>query len=354
MNLTFSWADLAALTDTPGTGGTLRASPQDFLVEELPAYTPSGEGEFIFLRLEKVGHTTVFVVRELARQLGLDERQVGVAGLKDRHAVTTQWLSLPAKAQARLPRFELSGVRVLEVARHGNKLGIGHLRGNRFSVRVRGAAGSAQLAQATLDQLLRLGVPNYFGPQRFGLGGLNAQEGLRVMRGESRLRDPRLKRFLVSSVQSALFNAFVSARIERGVFDRLLEGDMAKKHDTGGVFRVGDADAETLRALRGEVSATGTLFGRKVQPLTGAAGDLERELLARFGLTPEAFSSRKGDRRPVRVFAQEARLHAEEDGYRVTFDLPKGSFATAVLRELLKTEVDVGEGPEDEPEAETA
>lgn len=347
MKLSFSWADLAALTDTPGTGGRLRAAPEDFVVEELPAYLPSGEGEFVYLRLEKTGHTTVHVVRELARQLGLDERHIGVAGLKDRHAVTSQWLSLPGKAEGRLARFELPGVRLLEVSRHGNKLGIGHLRGNRFSVRVRGAPGAARQAAETLALLSRLGVPNYFGPQRFGVGGLNAEEGLRVMRGESPLRDPRLRRFLVSSVQSLLFNRFVSLRLRRGAFDRLLQGDMAKKHDTGGVFRVEDAAAESARARRGEVSATGTLFGRKVTPLSGDAGRLEGEVLEDFGLTPEAFASRKGDRRLVRVFPGEAGVEETEDGFRVAFTLPRGSFATSVLREVLKTEVDTGEEPED-------
>ncbi len=351
-NLTFSWADLRRLTPGPGTGGALRTEPEDFVVEELPAYPLSGTGEHLYLRVEKTGHTTVHVVRELARHLGVPDKQIGVAGLKDRHAVTTQWLSVPAKLEGRLEGFAPSGVRLLERTRHGNKLGIGHLRGNRFTVRVRGAAGAAERAAGTLSQLARLGVPNYFGSQRFGLGGLNAEEGLRVMRGESRLRDPRLTRFLVSSVQSLLFNRFVSERLTRGVFDRLLEGDMAKKHDTGGVFRVEDAAHESGRALRGEVSATGTLFGRKVTPLTGEAGELERVALAAYGLTPEAFRSRKGDRRLTRVFLTDPILKANDDGYTVAFELPKGSFATSVLRELVGDGVDVQETDlqEDGPE----
>ncbi|WP_157463536.1 tRNA pseudouridine(13) synthase TruD, partial [Deinococcus pimensis] len=150
MKLTFSWADLAPLTDSPGTGGTLRATPEDFVVDEVPAYPLSGEGEHLFVRVEKRGHTTAHVVRELARQLGFDERKVGVAGLKDRHAVTTQWLSLPPRAEGRLGEFELEGVRVLDVTRHGNKLGMGHLRGNRFRVRVRGAPGAAEEARRVL------------------------------------------------------------------------------------------------------------------------------------------------------------------------------------------------------------
>ncbi|MDL2345808.1 tRNA pseudouridine(13) synthase TruD [Deinococcus sp. MIMF12] len=351
MSLVFDWTALATRTETPGTGGQLRTVPEDFRVEEIPAYGLSGEGEHLYLQLEKTGHTTAHVVRELCTQLGVRDRDVGVAGLKDRHAVTTQWISLPARYGSRLDGFALDGVRVLEVTRHGNKLGLGHLRGNRFVVRVRGAGGTAQTAAATLALLTAQGVPNYFGPQRFGLHGLNAEEGLRVLRGESRVRDPRVRRFLTTSVQSLMFNRFLSLRMERGLFDRLIAGDMAKKHDTGGVFLVEDAAAESPRAGRGEVSATGTLFGRKVKPLTLDAGALEAEALAAFGLTPEVFASRRGDRRLTRVFPEGAEVRPEEDGYTAAFTLPKGSFATSVLRELTKTAVDAPDEP-DAPEEE--
>ncbi|WP_104990017.1 tRNA pseudouridine(13) synthase TruD [Deinococcus sp. NW-56] len=346
MSLVFDWTALATRTETPGTGGRLRTVPGDFRVEELPAYGLSGEGEHLYLRLEKTGHTTAHVLRELTTQLGVRDRDVGVAGLKDRHAVTTQWISLPAKYEPRLEGFALDGVRVLEVTRHGNKLGLGHLRGNRFVVRVRGAEGTAETAAATLALLTAGGVPNYFGPQRFGLHGLNAEEGLRVLRGESRVRDPRVRRFLTTSVQSLLFNRFLSLRLERGLFDRLIAGDMAKKHDTGGVFLVEDAAAESPRAERGEVSATGTLFGRKVKPLSLDAGALEAEALAAFGLTPEVFASRRGDRRLTRVFPEGAEVQPEQDGYTVAFTLPRGSFATSVLRELTKMAVDAPDEPD--------
>lgn len=354
MSLVFDWSALRGWAPGPGTGGALRQAPEDFRVEELPLYAPSGEGDFLYLHVEKTGHTTAHLIRELCAQLGVRDRDVGAAGLKDRHAVTTQWLSLPARAERGLGTFALPGVRILETSRHSNKLGLGHLRGNRFTVRVRGAAEGAKAAEETLAWLAERGVPNYFGPQRFGLGGLNAEEGLRVLRGESRLRDPRVRRFLTSSVQSAVFNAFVSLRLERGVFDRLLVGDMAKKHDTGGVFPVEDAGAESPRAERGEVSATGTLFGKKVRPLTLDAGALEGEALARFGLTPDVFAARRGDRRLVRVFPGEAAVTAQEDGYSLTFNLPRGSFATSVLREVMKTAVDLeraGEPGEGEEEA---
>ncbi len=353
MSLVFDWTALRALTHGAGTGGTLRREASDFRVEEVPAYALAGQGDHLYLRVEKTGHTTAHVLRELASQLGVRERDIGVAGLKDRHAVTTQWLSVPARCEDRLGQFQLGGVRILETTRHGNKLGMGHLRGNRFVVRVRGAPGQAGAAADSLQALVESGVPNYFGPQRFGLGGLNAEEGLRVLRGESRLRDPRVRRFLTASVQSAVFNAFVSLRLERGVFAGLLTGDMAKKHDTGGVFMVEDAALESPRAARGEVSATGTLFGKKTRPLILDAGELEREALSAFGLTPQVFTSRHGDRRLTRVFLEDGSVVPEEDGYTIAFTLPRGSFATSVLREVMKTGVDgpaLAEAEDDGPD----
>lgn len=348
VTLVFNWSALETLTKTSGTGGQLRHELADFQVEEVPLYPPSGEGEYLFIQIEKIGHTTAHVVRTLSEQLGVKDKNIGVAGLKDRHAITKQWLSLPIKYEKRLDRFHLDGVRIIDTGLHDNKLSIGHLKGNQFTVRVREAEGKFEEASQILDVLKIQGIPNYFGPQRFGLHGLNAEEGVRVLRGESGLRDPRIRRFLMSSVQSLVFNQFLSLRLQRGIFDALLVGDMAKKHDTGGVFMVEDAELESLRAGRGEVSATGTLFGKKTKPLTGDAGMLEQEALAQFGLSAELFAARRGDRRLTRVFLSDASIKPEEDGYTVTFALPKGSFATSVLREMTKNAVDTAEP--DEPQ----
>lgn len=349
-SLTFRWSSLARLGGLPpeaGTGGQLRTEPADFVVDELPLYLPQGEGDHLMIKLRKEGHTTGHVLRELARQLRVKDRDIGSAGQKDRHAVTTQWVSVPVKGESRLPHFELSGVEVLQSARHPTKLGLGHLRGNRFQVRVRGAAGTAQAAQQRLDELTEQGIPNYFGPQRFGLGGINAAEGLRVLRGESALKDPKLRRFLVSALQSAVFNAYLSLRLERGLFAELLPGDHAKKHTSGGEFWVDDA-SESERARAGEVSALGNLFGRKTDPLRGPAGELEREALAGLDLDPAEFTALRGDTRLTRIFFLEAPLLTpEEDGYTVQFTLPRGSFATAVLRELMGGEIDTLPLPEE-------
>lgn len=338
----FRWSDLPALTAAlPGTGGAIRTTPEDFRVEELPLYLPEGSGSHAYARVEKRELTTRDLVLALMRQ-GLKESEIGVAGLKDKHAVTQQWLSVPNRHAAAFDALaDLEGVRLLERSRHRNKLGIGHLRGNRFSLRVREAEPDAWArAAAVLEVLVARGVPNYFGPQRFGRFGTNALDGLKLTRGERVPGGHRLKRFFLSALQSQLFNRLLKARIDRDLFDRVVVGDWAKKRDTGGVFQVEDAELETPRALRGEISATGPLYGKKVRVSEGAAGALEAEVLAHFGLRWSDFRARHGSRRPVRIFLEDVSLTPEADGYTLAFSLPRGAFATSVLREVMKVEVD--------------
>jgi tRNA pseudouridine13 synthase len=353
MKLEFDWNDLPLVThDLPGTGGRIRGEPEDFQVTEIPAYVPSGQGDHTYIWLEKRGHTTKFVLDELSKQLNIKFGDIGVAGLKDRHAVTRQWISLPNKYESRLESFHLEGVQILEVSRHANKLGIGHLRGNRFRLRVRDTVpDAAHIARAVLDRLDIAGIPNCFGPQRFGNTGQNAVRGLELVQ-DGRMRGPEsipLKRFLIGSLQSVLFNYYVRLRFERGLYDALLTGDVAKKHDTGGMFTVSDGELETPRAKRLEVSATGPLYGKKVMPAHGPSRALEDEVLAHFELTTESFKARKGSRRITRVKLEDANLEPTEDGFWIAFGLPKGSFATVVLREVMKVGVDaVDDVPDDE------
>ena len=345
MNLIFSWNDFPTATaDLPGTGGRIRTVQDDFEVTEEGAYPLSGSGEHVYLWLEKRGNTTKFVVDELVKQLGMKFSDVGVAGLKDRHAVTRQWISLPRKYEAKLEGFALEGVRILNVTAHGNKLGIGHLRGNRFRIRVRGAdPGGVARAELILQRLRGLGVPNYFGPQRFGNTGGNAVRGAELVR-DGRMRGPEsipIKRFLIAALQSLLFNHILRLRLERGVYDGVLRGDVAKKHETGGIFVVEDALTESPRAAALEISATAPLYGRKVTPVAQYDGRaLEDEVLTLAGLTWDGFKDRHGDRRMTRIVMGEASFEATDDGYWLEFSLPKGCFATSVLREVMKVDVD--------------
>lgn len=339
--LTFRWSDYPPLTDSlPGTGGRIRAEPDDFLVSEVPAYEPEGKGSHAYARVRKRGLTTRDLVSAL-QQEGLSEKEIGVAGLKDKYAVTEQWVSVPqSQAEAFTALEALPGVEVLERSRHRNKLGIGHLRGNRFSVLIRQPGeGAVTRARVVVEEIRHRGLPNYFGPQRFGRFGRNAIDGLRVMKGETVPGGHRLGRFFLSALQSLVFNRVLALRLQRDLFERVVPGDWARKHDTGGTFEVEDP-GEASRAQRLEISATIPLYGKKVRRSKALAGELEDEALEPLGLRWEDFTARRGDRRLSRLRMEEIDVAEEDDGIRLQFVLPKGAYATSLLREVMKVEVD--------------
>ncbi len=336
--------------DLPGSGGALKASPEDFRVDEIPAYSPCGEGAHLWLQVQKRGRTTRDVVRELARQLGVAERDVGVAGLKDRQAVTVQWLSFPVAKGPVPASLSGEGWHVAAASRHGNKLRTGHSRGNRFSIVVRG--GDLARAQAVALALSARGLPNFFGAQRFGSDGRNADLGRAILSGspdpEARRasRDRFLRRLVLSSWQSLLFNRWLDERMADGLFARALAGDAMKKLDSGGVFTCEDATADQPRVDRFEISPAGPMFGHGLAPLSGEAGEREERLLAQDGLSRadlargggETEGTRRAGRIPVSVD-----LEAVEGGYRASFDLPRGSYATVVMGELTKSGAELDE-----------
>ncbi|MCI0571611.1 MAG: tRNA pseudouridine(13) synthase TruD [Myxococcaceae bacterium] len=326
----------------PGAGGLFKATPEDFEVEELPAYVPSGTGEHLFLWVEKRGRDTPEVVRALAAQLEVPEQEVGVAGLKDRQAVTRQYLSVPARAEPRVPAVSLDGVRVLSAVRHGNKLRTGHLKGNRFRLRLHGVrdVGAAREALALLE---RSGLPNYFGAQRFGRAGDNAAKGRLLLKGERLPKAPTRfeRRLFLSAFQSLLFNRALAQRLREGTFTRALMGDVLRKEDTGGLFVCEAPEREQPRVDRFEVSPAGPLFGPKMLEAAGAVAEAEAALLAAEGVVPSDFLRGRGEtegaRRPYRVRVAELAVEEESPGVvRLGFALPAGSYATELLREVIK------------------
>jgi tRNA pseudouridine13 synthase len=321
-------------------------------VDEVPAYLPSGAGPHLYLRVEKRGRTTRDALRDLARLLGVPERDAGYAGLKDRDAVTTQWLSFPVARDPDPASLSGPGLRVLEVSRHANKLRPGHVRANRFSVAVRG--GDLDRARACAAALEARGLPNFFGPQRFGVLGRNAEVGRALLRGEATAearragRDRFLRRLSISAYQSLLFNRWLAERIADGLFAAALRGDVLKKLDSGGLFTCEDPAVDGPRVERFEVSPAGPMFGHRLRPAAHEALAREERLLASEGIALSDFArgggEAEGTRRAARLPAAIA-LEPLEDGYRASFELPKGSFATVLLRELTK--VEAGELPED-------
>jgi len=329
-------------------GGTFRSGAEDFEVEEVPAYLPSGEGEHLYLWVEKRMRSTPEVARALAAVLDVPERDVSYAGLKDRRAVTRQWFSVWTKAMPP-PDLRGDGFHVIQAARHGNKLRTGHLRGNRFRLVLRGTQGGREVAEAVFVALEARGVPNWFGPQRFGRDGDNAVLGLALVglaehRDLERARRDRfLRRLALSALQSALFNALLEERLAAGGFSRVELGDLLQlgQDGRGPVFACTDPEADQPRLLRFEVRATGPLYGPKMRWPEEEPGRRERDLMRRAGLSLEVLArgggELQGGRRPLRVRPSDCEVEVVPEGLRVAFSLPRGAYATALLLELMKS-----------------
>ena len=336
----FDWGSLPAITAAlPGTGGHTRELPEDFIVSEVPRQQPSGEGEYCFAYVEKRGLNTHDLIAAL-QQGGVRYDEVGVAGLKDRFAVTRQWISLPVAHTACLAALEdLEHVKILETTRHTHRLRRGHLQGNRFEVHVRHPhADWPERASAIQDRIGTLGLPNYFAQQRFGRFNSNAIDAVRILRGEKVPGGRRLNDFFISALQAHVFNWILKRRIEMDVYDMVLPGDRARRHDTGGMFLVGDAAEESQRAQRLEISAVLPLYGRKVAGGLQDAAVLETDVLARFGLKRSDFRPiTRGAWRISRALPTDVHFRPSDAGYVAEFTLPSGAYATNFLRELTKT-----------------
>jgi tRNA pseudouridine13 synthase len=332
--------------------------PDDFVVEEIPAYEPVGAGTHVHVRFTKTDRTTLDVVRAVSRALGCEPRAAGFAGMKDRRAVTTQTISLeaprgvdPHDLARRALALSVDGVVVHAARPHGNKLKPGHLAGNRFAIALRGVATERVTeVTAALEKMARDGVPNAFGAQRFGAAGDNAQRALAWLRGQERPpRDPRLQRLLWSSLQSAVFNEVLSERVRDGSWASALEGDLLKVRASGGLFVCADVQTDRIRAVTGEVSPTGPILGARMRWPEGAAAAIERRVAD--AILGEAFDLGKtrslgeGSRRALRLWVGELRWEVEAEPphdnrnpvgnattcVRVYFVLPKGAYATTVL-----------------------
>ena len=321
--------------------GKFRQQPEDFQVDEIPAYEPSGSGEHLFVRFEKTALNTPQAVAQLARALDCDPAGAGWAGLKDRHAVTTQWVSIQGGDPQRALALELPGIRVLEARHHPHKIRTGHLRANRFRIRVVCDPVTLPVAAEVLAELTTHGAPNYYGEQRFGIDDGNLERALLWLRDGGRPpRDRFARKLLVSTWQSSLFNRWLAARLQTHGLARALRGDLMRKEDSGGLFVSDDIGETQARMDRWEISPTGPMYGTKMRWPESEAEAHERALWAEHGLT-EATLSRlgalaEGTRRVARIRPAETQLDADEHGLLLSFVLPKGAYATVILRELLK------------------
>jgi tRNA pseudouridine13 synthase len=332
-----------------GSGGVLRPDSADFEVSEVLAYAPSGAGEHLLLEIEKIDLTTIEAIRKIGDALNLpDARSIGFAGLKDRAAIARQWISVPWPVSREVPAIDrvADQLRVLSIARHANKIRRGHQRANRFRIVIRDVpAGGIDRARASLDMLKRTGVPNAFGPQRFGKYGDNAERALKILRGEDRPpRERRLRELLFSSLQSLVFNRVLEQRIDQGLIARAILGDVMQKHDTGGLFDVHDEAAEQPRVDRLEISPTGPLPGDRTRKAGGDTARVEAEAIAALGLSEREVSALgPGTRRAMRYpLDAEASIEAVgEDAFRLCVSLPSGAYATVLLDEIVQPDTGV-------------
>ena len=350
---------LPYITDAlPGIGGALRASPEAFVVNELPLYEASGEGAHLYVNLTRSEMTTRDVVAAIARSLHMREGDIGYAGLKDKYARTTQTFSIPVRQGTESGALDAIPTTILEAIPsdkqgkvnwsrlHSNKLKIGHLLGNQFAIVVSNLVLPAEevLRRANMiaDAVREHGVPNFLGAQRFGAHGDNAIAGYEIIKDKRRVREKWLRRFYVTSYQSHLCNLYLARRVEAGDFRRILTGDVAKKHATGGVFVVEDAAADQVRYDGKEISFTAPMFGFKMKRAETDAARLEEQIAAETGITDAQWRAvhSEGTRRMGRLLVDDLSVAAHAQGIEVRFTLPKGAFATTILREFMKGEGD--------------
>ena len=303
-----------------GAHAVLKRLDEDFVVTELPLQPPSGEGEHLWLEVEKTGANTAFVAQQLARAARVRDVDVGHAGLKDRHAVTRQWFSihLPKGETPDLTRLEHPEFRVLGQGRHARKLRPGELRGNRFRIVLRDVTGERDAVEAKLEAVASRGVPNYFGPQRFGHGGGNVERGRAMLARETRVRDPKLKGLYLSAVRAFVFNEVLAERIRRGLWGETLSGDVM---DEAG-------------------RPTGPLWGRGRVGTTDEARALENGVAERHATVCGGMEHAGLDQERRALVASPADMSwdwPQDDLLVLAFSLPAGTYATSVLNEILRT-----------------
>lgn len=329
----------------------IRSVPEDFRVEEVLGFAADGEGPHVMLTVEKRGANTQWVAGQLARHAGIPPREVGYAGLKDRHAVTVQHftLNLDRRPEPEWSTHPTDEFKVLQSARHRRKLKIGALEGNRFRLVLRDLNVPVSDLLPRLESIKTRGVPNYFGVQRFGRGAANIEKAEAALSGKLRIHDRRLFSLLLSTARSLIFNDVLAARVLAGNWDQLLSGEVLMLDGSHSVFRSEAGDATLApRLASGDVHPTGPLWGRGEPMTMGEAQVLEADVATRHpaltaGLAKVGVEmARRNLRLPVKDFAW---CEAPE-GLILEFFLPAGAYATAVLRELVDFDGD-GNAQED-------
>jgi len=336
-----------------------KQSKDDFVVTEIPLYEFSGEGEHLILKLRKKDLTTWDMLQILSDYAGIKTRDIGYAGLKDKNAMTIQYISVNRKYEEVLDRFEHPGIKILEKTYHNNKIRIGHLKGNHFFIRLKRVQPLHKMKlELALKEISTSGMPNYFGSQRFGLYGDNYKKGEALIAGTLKVRDRKLRQMYINAYQSYLFNGWLSKRIEISkiidnfkateISDKLnlsvetikaiqkqkhplkvLKGDIFSHYPYGKIFYIENLEEESEKFFNHDRVPTGLLSGKKMKLAIDDALQFEEEFVKE--------TKENGSRRFAWVFPSQISSEYKEEKawFELNFELPKGSYATELLSELL-------------------
>ncbi|HEY0633738.1 MAG TPA: tRNA pseudouridine(13) synthase TruD [Gammaproteobacteria bacterium] len=340
--MNFEKIEWAYAAGTPLVSGVMRALPEDFAVDEVLGFEPDGEGEHVLIHIRKRNTNTEWLAKQLARFAGVKPMDVSYAGLKDRHAVTTQWFSigLAGKPQPDWKAIENDDIQVLQVARHRRKLRRGALKGNRFRLHITQLLGELSGLEERLQRVAKEGVPNYFGEQRFGFDHDNLRRADAMFRGELHERDRHKRGLYLSAARSYLFNEVLSRRVGDGTWSLPLPGEALMLAGSHSFFVADEIDATILaRIEEGDIHPSGPLWGRGELATHNDARELEQEVLARYNDWCASLEKAglEQERRALRLLVQDLSwiIDAEQRVLTLSFMLDAGSYATTVLRELV-------------------
>lgn len=339
--------ELAYLHGKPMSTGILKANQQDFCVFEQLPFTPCGEGEHLFIHIRKTGGNTVFVARALAKYFKVKEQLVSYAGLKDRFAVTEQWFGvhLPGKQTYDLSDLTIEGVEILSYKRHNKKLRTGALTGNRFELVIREVTNLKDLYERW-ERVVREGVPNYFGEQRFGIDGGNIEAALSLFSG-TKVKDKKKRGIYLSAARSVIFNDIINERIKHKTFSTLAVGDVVMLSGTQSVFCIENLDDVINQRLNNkDIDITASMWGAGELMSAGQTREFEQQIaerysafsqgLPRFGLKQERRRIRLSIADPdIKVLPNHSESTSSLPNVKISFSLAAGSYATTVLRELI-------------------
>lgn len=336
-----------------------KQTKDDFVVTEIPLYEFSGDGEHIIIKFRKKDLTTWTAVQIFSEQLGCKSRDIGYAGLKDKNAMTIQHISVPKSYEENLAKFNHENIKILETTYHNNKIRVGHLKGNKFFIRLKRVTPlDAKKIEEAVSSIVSYGMPNYFGFQRFGIEGDNYKKGEAIIKGELKEKNRKLKQMYLNAYQSHLFNNWLSKRIEisklvqafepKEIYEKLslpldvvknmkkqphpfkvLTGDLMSHYPYGKIFYVEDLESESQKFFDRDRVPTGLLCGKRVKKAEGLASEIEKDF--------DENILEDGARRFAWIFPTEVESNYKEDKnwMEIQFELPKGSYATEFISEVI-------------------